>query len=126
MAKFQPGNPGKLPGTKNKKPRRGAEMRELISTLSKQTFPKLSEKLIQLAEDDPKAFIDAWLKMQEFVLPKLQRTEVLQDSRSFNITIVEHRNSPNHGKETKKAETAKVLEVTPEPPKQKPGGLQHL
>ena len=61
---------GRPPGAKNKV---SEEIRQAFNLLLDDNLPRLSDWIDQVAKDDPKAAIDAILKLAEFVLPKLQR-----------------------------------------------------
>ena len=71
--KFGKGNPGKPKGAINKTT---ADVRQAIAMLAEETAPKVQEWLQVVANDDPAKALDLWLKMIEYHIPKLARTEV--------------------------------------------------
>lgn len=71
--KFGKGNPGKPKGAINKTT---ADVRQAIAMLAESSAPKVQEWLSLVAADDPAKAMDLWLKMIEYHIPKLARTEV--------------------------------------------------
>lgn len=77
MAKFEKGLPrpigaGRKAGTPNKAT---SEFKDTISELVSGNQEKLQIWLDDVAKDDPAKAFDLLLKMMEFVIPKLSRTE---------------------------------------------------
>lgn len=67
------------------------ELRERLKALLEEQFEQVVADLKSL---EPKLRVEAWLKMAEFVLPKLQRTEVdaaltLPDADNRPITVLQ-------------------------------------
>ena len=52
------------------------EVRQAIAQLAESSAPKVEEWLSLVAADDPAKAMDLWLKMIEYHIPKLARTEV--------------------------------------------------
>ena len=74
---------GRAPGTPNKAT---TAAREVIgAALSGTDAAKLAAQLNTLTGKD---FIDAYVKLAEFVTPKLQRTAMATDERPGTVTIV--------------------------------------
>lgn len=71
--KFGKGNPGKPKGAINKTT---ADVRQAIAMLAESSAPKVQEWLQVVANDDPAKALDLWLKMIEYHIPKLARTEL--------------------------------------------------
>lgn len=68
------GNPkGRATGAANKTNR---DLREIVRALVEDNAEQVRQDLAAL---DPKDRLNAWLKLTEFVLPKLQRTETVYD-----------------------------------------------
>ena len=64
---------GRPPGTKNKKTQ---AIREAYQKLTEDNLENMSTWIQQIAADDPAKAMDLMIKLSEYVLPKLQRTEV--------------------------------------------------
>lgn len=83
-------NAGRKPGSQNK----GTEaLRKRIATLTERNYPRLSEALQSVEAQDPKAFVELYLKLLQYTLPKLesiqQTLEYSDDTISkINIQIV--------------------------------------
>ncbi|HMV30185.1 MAG TPA: hypothetical protein PKE23_12410 [Anaerolineales bacterium] len=71
--RFGKGNPGKPKGAINKTT---ADVRQAIAMLAESSAPKVQEWLQVVANDDPAKALDLWLKMIEYHIPKLARTEL--------------------------------------------------
>ena len=75
MAKFEIGNKygkGRPPGALN----RSTEMMKLsLARAANRTLDHLSDDLEKIRKKDPEKAIDLALKMMEYVMPKLSRTE---------------------------------------------------
>ena len=52
------------------------EIREAFQLLVSSKLPQLSEWLDKVAEDNPEKALDIVVKFSDFVIPKLQRTEI--------------------------------------------------
>lgn len=72
--KFVPGNPGRPKGAKNRKTQK---LREKINSFLDDKYEEIEEEFSQLS---PKEKIDFYLKLLEYGLPKLSRTEVQEVS----------------------------------------------
>ena len=64
---------GRKAGTPNKTT---AEIREAFNELISLNLPKLSNWLDRVAADDPEKALDIIIKFSDFIIPKLQRTEI--------------------------------------------------
>ncbi len=89
MAKFEKGLPrpigaGRKTGTPNKAT---SEFKEAVAELISCNQSKLQTWLDDVAKDDPAKAFDLLLKMMEFVIPKLSRTDY-KDQTLENITRV--------------------------------------
>ncbi len=72
--KGESGNPnGRIKGTPNVITK---DLRERVRELLESQFEQVAADLASL---EPKDRVNTWLKMSEFVLPKLQRTETVFD-----------------------------------------------
>jgi len=72
--KGESGNPrGRTKGTPNAITK---DLRERVRDLLENQFDQVADDLAGL---DPKERVNAWLKLAEFVLPKLQRSETVID-----------------------------------------------
>ena len=89
MAKYEKGIPrplkaGRKAGTPNKAT---SEFKDTISELVSGNQEKLQIWLDKVAKDDPAKAFDLLIKMMEFVIPKLSRTEY-KDPAQESITQV--------------------------------------
>lgn len=76
MAKFEPGNKvakGRPPGALN---RSTEQMKLTLARAANNTLNNIAEDLEKIRKKDPERAIELSLKMMEYVLPKLARTEV--------------------------------------------------
>lgn len=64
---------GKKPGTLNKNTR---AIREAYQKLTEDNLDNMSLWLHQIAADDPAKAMDLMIKLSEYIIPKLARTEV--------------------------------------------------
>jgi len=72
--KGRSGNPkGRPPGTKDKA---GKELRDRVRVLLENQFDRIVEDLESL---EPRDRVNAWLKLLEYSIPKLQRSEIIQE-----------------------------------------------
>lgn len=83
MAKFEKGLPraigaGRRSGTPNKAT---SEFKEAVADLITLNQSKLQTWLDDVAKDDPAKAFDLLIKMMEFVIPKLSRTEYKDPER---------------------------------------------
>ena len=93
MAKFQQGNKvakGRPPGALN----RSTEMMKLtLARAANNTLNTIAEDLEKIRKKDPERAIELSLKMMEYVLPKLARTEVKaeieQRIQAINVNITQ-------------------------------------
>ena len=100
MAKFEKGNKlskGRPPGALN---RSTEEMKLTIARAVNNTLNTISKDLEEIKKRDPEKAIDLALKLMEYSLPKLSRTEmraeieqkIQQISVNINHSGSEHRN----------------------------------
>jgi hypothetical protein len=87
-------NAGRPPGAANK----GIEaLRKRISTLTERNYPRLSEALMRVEADDPGKFVELYLKLLQYTLPKLesvQQTIEVGEETLNKITVeIKTRNS---------------------------------
>ena len=72
---FTPGHKaqgGRPKGSQNK----GTEqLRKKIATLTERNYPRLSEALQSVEAQDPKAFVELYLKLLQYTLPKLESVQ---------------------------------------------------
>ena len=64
---------GRLPGTKNKTT---VAIREAYQNLVEMNLENMSLWIAQVAADNPEKAVDLMIKLSEYVIPKLARTEV--------------------------------------------------
>jgi hypothetical protein len=94
--KGESGNPaGRPKGSKNKA---SVELRKGFEALAQSNIPQVQGWLDEVAEENPEKALDLFLKMAEYVTPKLARTEnvheVDEDSvTGFQINIVRKEDS---------------------------------
>jgi len=62
-------------------------IRSAFSDLLDENMPKVQDWLNTIAKDDPKGALDMVLKMAEYCLPKLQRTEAIIEQKNNTIQI---------------------------------------
>ena len=95
MAKFEKGLPraegaGRKAGTPNKT---SSEFKEAVAELIDCNQSKLQIWLDKVAEDDPAKAFDLVIKMMEFVIPKLSRTEYKEPAQEsitqVNIQLID-------------------------------------
>jgi hypothetical protein len=73
---FQKGQPNPNAGRKPGTPNKGTEaLRKRIAVLTEKNYPRLSDALMRVEADDPKAFIDLYLKLLQYTLPKLESVQ---------------------------------------------------
>jgi len=77
---FGPGNPGKPKGAKNKVTAEQKERIEKVLAIIEET---LEEDLLKMK---PKERVDLWAALQEYIRPKLQRTQVEVEGGEDKIT----------------------------------------
>ena len=87
-------NAGRPAGAANK----GIEaLRKRISTLTERNYPRLSEALMRVEADDPGKFVELYLKLLQYTLPKLesvQQTIEVGEETLNKITVeIKTRNS---------------------------------
>lgn len=91
---FEKGKPNPNAGRKKGSINKGTEqLRKKIAALTENHYPALSEALLAVQESSPKDFIDLYLKLLHYTLPKLesvkQEVEVSEDSiNKISIQIV--------------------------------------
>jgi hypothetical protein len=76
--------PGRPAGSRN---RTTTEVREALADLVVGNVPRLREWLDRVAKHNPKAAADLWLRMAEFVAPKLARVSVEHSADPQTITV---------------------------------------
>ena len=65
-------NAGRPAGASNK----GIEaLRKKIANLTEKNYPRLSDALMRVEADDPHKFIDLYLKLLQYTLPKLESVQ---------------------------------------------------
>ena len=65
-------NAGRPPGASNK----GIEaLRKKIAVLTEKSYPRLSDALMRVEADDPGKFVDLYLKLLQYTLPKLESVQ---------------------------------------------------
>ena len=64
---------GRKAGTPNKT---SIEIRQAFNELISSKLPELSKWLDQVAKDNPEKALDIIIKFSDFIIPKLQRTEI--------------------------------------------------
>ena len=64
---------GRKPGTKNKTTK---HIREAYQKLTEDNLDNMSIWISQIASEDPAKAMDTMIKLSEYILPKLQRTEL--------------------------------------------------
>jgi hypothetical protein len=93
MAKFETGNKvakGRPPGALN---RSTEQMKLTLARAANNTLNSIAEDLEKIRKKDPERAIELSLKMMEYVLPKLSRTEmkaeIEQRIQSINVNITQ-------------------------------------
>ena len=93
MAKFEPGNKvekGRPPGALN---RSTEQMKLTLARAANNTLNTIAEDLEKIRKKDPERAIELSLKMMEYVLPKLGRTEIKaeieQRIQQINVNITQ-------------------------------------
>jgi hypothetical protein len=76
--------PGRPAGSVN---RATAEVRQAFASLVEGNRSRLQEWLDRVAEENPRNAIDLYLRMAEFVLPKLQRVDMSSSSSGEPIIV---------------------------------------
>ncbi len=79
---FIPGNPGKPRGAKNKVT---SEQKERIEKVLEMLDETLDEDLLKMKS---KERVDLWAALQEYIRPKLQRTQVEVESTEEQVTKI--------------------------------------
>ena len=77
---------GRPKGTPNKAT---TETRELFNNLVYNNSSRMQTLLDRVAEDNPAKAVELFIKMSEFVLPKLRSTELIQDTAPINNLKIE-------------------------------------
>lgn len=75
---------GRTKGTPNKTT---AEIREAFNELISSKLPELSKWMDEVAKDNPEKALEIIIKFSDFIIPKLQRTEIKSQSEWPQITI---------------------------------------
>lgn len=76
--------PGRPAGSAN---RATAEVREAFASLVEGNQSRLQEWLDRVAEENPKHALDLYLRLAEFVLPKLQRVDLSAQTSGEPIVV---------------------------------------
>ena len=76
--------PGRPAGSLN---RATTEVREALVGLTVANTPKLQEWLDRVAKHNPKAALEIYVKLVEFVIPRLARHSLESSNEPQNITI---------------------------------------
>jgi hypothetical protein len=80
-------NAGRPAGSQNK----GTEaLRKKLALLTERSYPRISDALMRVEAEDPKAFIELYLKLLHYVVPKLesvQSTIEVGDETLNKITV---------------------------------------
>ena len=76
--------PGRPAGSPN---RATAVVREAFATLVEANQSRLQEWLDRVANENPRNAIDLYLRLAEFVLPKLQRVDLSSDALRGPISV---------------------------------------
>lgn len=79
---------GRTKGTPNKST---AQAREAVALLVEGNLPKLQGWLDRIAADDPKAAMDTFVKLLEYHVPKLARTELTGQYEAPNVYTITRR-----------------------------------
>lgn len=76
--------PGRPAGSHN---RATTEVREALADLTVANIPKLQEWLDRVAKHNPKAALEIYVKLAEFVLPRLARHSLETSKEPQTITV---------------------------------------
>lgn len=76
--------PGRPAGSPN---RATAEVREALSDLVASNLPRLQEWLDRVAKHNPKAALEIYVKLVEFVVPRLARHSLETSSEPLPVTV---------------------------------------
>ena len=76
--------PGRPAGSPN---RATAEVREVLSDLVAGNVPRLQEWLDRVAKHNPKAALEIYVKLVEFVVPRLARNSLEPSKEPQTITV---------------------------------------
>lgn len=79
---------GRTKGTPNKST---SQAREAVALLVEGNLPKLQGWLDRIAEEDAKAALDSMVKLLEYHVPKLARTELAAETEEQGIREIEIR-----------------------------------
>jgi hypothetical protein len=92
----------KLAGSRKGKPNRAtADVRKAIALIAERNVQKLEEWISRVAVDDPDKAADIFLRMIEYYIPKLQRSELTGENggpvkiEKIERTIVENTKAPD-------------------------------
>lgn len=87
FSKGQSGNPaGRPKGSKNKA---SVELRKAFEELQERNFEHVETWLSQVAADDPAKALDLYLKMTEYIMPKLARTENVHEVEDETLNKIQ-------------------------------------
>lgn len=64
------------------------EAKECFQLLVENNAPRLQQWIDEVAKDNPAKALDLFLRMAEFVVPKLQRAEIIDNSKKEPVTII--------------------------------------
>jgi|AntRauTorckE5430_2_1112549.scaffolds.fasta_scaffold14378_3 hypothetical protein len=83
MAKFTKGAGGRPKGAKNKV---SEQLRERLEILLSDEWQQIKEDFKELT---PKERIEAYIKLMEYSIPKLNRTELKADDKIIEISFID-------------------------------------
>jgi hypothetical protein len=83
MAKFTKGAGGRPKGAKNKV---SEQLRERLEILLSDEWQQIKEDFKELT---PKERIEAYIKLMEYSIPKLNRTELKTDDKIIEISFID-------------------------------------
>jgi hypothetical protein len=95
---FQKGQPNPNAGRKAGVPNKGTEaLRKRIATLTEKNYPRLTDALMRVEAEDSAKFIELYLKLLQYTLPKLesvhQTLEVGEETLNRITVEIRTRNS---------------------------------
>jgi len=79
---------GQLSTRKGKPNKATNEARKCFQLLVDNNAPRLQQWMDEVAKDNPAKALDFFIRMAEFVIPKLQRAEIVDKRKKEPITII--------------------------------------